>query len=102
MPTIRKEMPGVEISREQFVERMRRRFFDPAFGSLASEVDKIIGVAWDARRPRLRRSELQIVGRMAGRERADQTGAASPPRTVGTFAHPADQRSCPQRAHLPG
>ena len=48
MPTIRKEMPGVELSREQFVERMRRRFFDPAFGSLASEVDKIIGVAWDA------------------------------------------------------
>jgi multimeric flavodoxin WrbA len=45
---IRKEMPPVELTREQFAQRMRQRFFDPAFGPLGREVERIIEVAWQA------------------------------------------------------
>ncbi len=31
---------------EQFAERMRARFCDPAFDSLATEVDRLVEVAW--------------------------------------------------------
>ena len=47
-PHIRKGMPGVELSREQFAARMRERFRDPAFAPLAKEIDCIVAVAWDA------------------------------------------------------
>ena len=46
MPKIRKEMPSVQLTREQFVQRMRERFFDPAFRPLDAEIDRIIDVAW--------------------------------------------------------
>ncbi len=45
---IRKEMPDVALTREQFVERMRQQFYDPAFNKLSVEVERIIGTAWDA------------------------------------------------------
>ena len=34
------------LMREQFAERMRARFCDPAFDSLATEVDRLVEVAW--------------------------------------------------------
>ena len=47
-PRIRKEMPGVELSREQFAARMRERFVDPAFAPLNQAIDSVIDVAWQA------------------------------------------------------
>ncbi len=67
--TLRKGMPSVQLTREQFVERFRARFYDPAFDALAAELDKIVAIAWKAyheyhKSPRTRRA-----------------GAASPTRT---------------------
>ncbi|WP_025036823.1 flavodoxin family protein [Bradyrhizobium sp. DOA9] len=45
---IRKGMPPVKLSREQFEQRYRRQFVDPAFASLGRELDAIIAAAWDA------------------------------------------------------
>jgi multimeric flavodoxin WrbA len=45
---IRKGMPPVKLARAEFEERYRRRFIDPAFEPLQSELDAIIGAAWDA------------------------------------------------------
>jgi hypothetical protein len=36
---VRKGMPSVELSREEFEERYRSRFADPAFESLQPELD---------------------------------------------------------------
>jgi hypothetical protein len=44
---IRKGMPSVELSREEFEKRYRSHFKDPAFEPLQREVDAIIGAAWD-------------------------------------------------------
>jgi multimeric flavodoxin WrbA len=44
---VRKEMPGVKLSREQFAERMRAHFHDPAFQPLAADIGRIVEVAWD-------------------------------------------------------
>ena len=45
---IRKGMPDVALTCEQFSARMRERFTDPAFDPLAPEIDRIIKVAWEA------------------------------------------------------
>jgi multimeric flavodoxin WrbA len=44
---VRKGMPSVELSREEFEKRYRRRFVDPAFKPLQRELDAIIAAAWD-------------------------------------------------------
>src|SRR5258706_3489541 len=44
---VRKEMPDVALTREQFTQRIREQFYDPAFDPLSPEIDRIIGVAWD-------------------------------------------------------
>jgi hypothetical protein len=36
---VRKEMPSVELSREEFEKRYRSRFADPAFEPLQPELD---------------------------------------------------------------
>jgi len=41
-------MPPVELSRDEFERRYRRRFIDPAFQPLRRELDAIIAAAWDA------------------------------------------------------
>lgn len=46
-PDIRKGMPSVELSREEFERRYRSRFVDPAFDPLARELDAIVAAAWD-------------------------------------------------------
>ncbi|MBO4228105.1 flavodoxin family protein [Bradyrhizobium neotropicale] len=47
-PDVRKGMPSVKLPREEFAERYRSRFVDPAFRPLQREIDAIIDVAWDA------------------------------------------------------
>src|SRR6195256_2242246 len=47
-PDIRKGMPPVKLSREQFETRYRGRFVDPVFWPLERELDSIIAAAWDA------------------------------------------------------
>ncbi|MBV9460503.1 MAG: flavodoxin family protein [Bradyrhizobium sp.] len=47
-PDIRKEMPPVKLSREEFEKRYRARLVDPAFAPLGSEIDDLIAAAWDA------------------------------------------------------
>jgi multimeric flavodoxin WrbA len=47
-PVVRKEMPGVQLTREQFSQRLRDRFYDPAFEPLQNEIEKIIETAWQA------------------------------------------------------
>ena len=43
---VRKGMPDVQLGKEEFSRRMRDRFQDPAFASLAPEIEKIIDAAW--------------------------------------------------------
>src|SRR5262245_15255999 len=45
---VRKGMPPVKLSREEFEERYRIRFIDPVFEPLKKELDVIINAAWDA------------------------------------------------------
>ncbi len=45
---VRKGMPPVELSRDEFEARYRRRFIDPAFAPLHRELDAIVAAAWDA------------------------------------------------------
>lgn len=45
---VRKGMPPVRLSREEFERRYRRRFVDPVFGSVERELAAIIDAAWDA------------------------------------------------------
>lgn len=47
-PDIRKEMPPVKLSREEFEKRYRSRFVDPAFAPLGDELGAVIAAAWDA------------------------------------------------------
>ncbi len=44
---VRKGMPNVQISREEFENRFRDRFFDPAFAKNEAALSAIIETAWD-------------------------------------------------------
>src|ERR1700709_339840 len=44
---VRKGMPSVELSRQEFEQRYRSRFADPAFEPLQRELDAIVNAAWD-------------------------------------------------------
>jgi multimeric flavodoxin WrbA len=48
MAEIRKAMPGVELTREEFVRRFLQGFADPAFGPLSESIDRIADAAWRA------------------------------------------------------
>jgi hypothetical protein len=45
---IRKGMPPVKLSREEFETRYRSRFVDPVFEPLDQELSAIVDAAWDA------------------------------------------------------
>jgi len=45
--TVRKGMPGVHLTREEFTARLRERFYDPAFASLRGEIERLLDTAWD-------------------------------------------------------
>ena len=42
---IRKEMPPVKLSRDEFEERYRARFADPVFATRKKELDAIVAAA---------------------------------------------------------
>lgn len=46
--TIRTGMPDVQLTRQEFAERYRQRFYDPAFERAGAEIDRIIAIAWEA------------------------------------------------------
>jgi len=45
-PKVRTGTPSAQLSREEFSKRARERFYDPSFAAAASEIDRIIEVAW--------------------------------------------------------
>lgn len=58
---VRKGMPDVHLTREQFDARIRDRFYDPAFDALTPELQTIIDAAWSGydsyrKNPRKRRA----------------------------------------------
>ena len=60
-PKVRKGMPSVQLTREEFARRMRSRFYDPAFRELQEEIERIIEKAWEGydkyrKSPRARRA----------------------------------------------
>ena len=44
---VRKGMPSVKLTREEFAKRFRARFYGPAFGELDNEIQKILARAWE-------------------------------------------------------
>jgi multimeric flavodoxin WrbA len=46
--TVHREMPDVSLTKEEFKKRYWQRFYDPAFGALTSEIDRLAEVAWQA------------------------------------------------------
>ena len=60
-PRVVKGMPSVALSRAEFEERFRQRFYDPAFAPLAPQLDQVLEVAWKSydeyrKSPRTRRA----------------------------------------------
>ncbi|MBX9776768.1 MAG: NAD(P)H-dependent oxidoreductase [Xanthobacteraceae bacterium] len=45
---VRKQMPGVALSRDEFRKRYCDHFSDPVFAPLRAEIDRIVDAAWDA------------------------------------------------------
>ena len=45
-PKVRTGTPSAQLSREEFSRRVRERFYDPSFIAVASEIDRIVEVAW--------------------------------------------------------
>ncbi len=43
---LRKGMPSVQLTKNEFAKRIRERFYDPDFGKLTPAIDKIIATAW--------------------------------------------------------
>jgi len=48
MPDIRKGMPDVQLTREEFTRRFHQQFYDPVFEPLRDSLDRITDAAWDA------------------------------------------------------
>jgi multimeric flavodoxin WrbA len=48
MAEVRKGQGDVALSREEFERRIRARFYDPAFDAVATELERLIDVAWDS------------------------------------------------------
>jgi multimeric flavodoxin WrbA len=44
---VRKGQPSVALTREEFAQRYRSRFYDPVFAGLQAEIDKLVDAAWD-------------------------------------------------------
>jgi multimeric flavodoxin WrbA len=112
-PVIRKEMPDVHLSREQFARRMQELFYDPAFDSLKGEIDKIVEVAWQAydkyrKAPRTQKAGagyadpnydlsvewIEASGRVKEAERR-QKDMASPPRILLINGAARSEHTCP-------
>jgi multimeric flavodoxin WrbA len=110
---IRKGMPDVSISREEFEKRFRARFYDPLFESVEAELKKVTDVAWVTykdyhKSPRLRPAgegfhdlsyELSVewlAARDAIRAAAKrQQDAASPSRVLVVNGSSRSDQTCP-------
>ena len=100
---VRKEMPGVELSREQFSQRMQQQFSDPAFDTIRGDVERIIEAAWQGysnnrKSPHTRPAgqgyarpnyELSVEWTEASRRAEGGRAPAERPRFA--FAHPSHQ-----------
>jgi multimeric flavodoxin WrbA len=58
---VRKGMPSVQLTKNEFAKRIRERFYDPDFDKLTPAIDKIIATAWRTydeyhKSPRVRRA----------------------------------------------
>jgi len=59
--SVRKGMPSAQLTKVEFTERMRNRFYDPAFAKLRPQIETIVEAAWEAydeyrKSPRTRRA----------------------------------------------
>jgi hypothetical protein len=45
---VRKGMPDTRLSMEEFRKRFLARFYDPAFAPMADDLERIMGIAWEA------------------------------------------------------
>jgi multimeric flavodoxin WrbA len=113
MPDIRKGMPDVHLTREEFTRRFREQFFDPAFEPLQDAIGRIADVAWDAydhsrKAPRTRKAGpgyadpdydlsvdwIEASRRINEAERA-QKDPASPPRILLINGAARSEHTCP-------
>ena len=46
-PKVRKGTPSVELSKNEFFQRARERFYDPSFAAVSREIERTIEVAWN-------------------------------------------------------
>jgi len=46
--SVRKGMPSAQLTKAEFTERMRNRFYDPAFAKLRPQIETIVEAAWEA------------------------------------------------------
>ncbi len=64
---VRKGMPSVQLTRQEFEKRFRSRFYDPAFQAVDGEIQRLLELAWEGY-DKYRKSPR---GRRAGRGFAD-------------------------------
>lgn len=50
VPEVRKGQGDMQISEQQFRERLRERFYDPEFEQVSGDIDKLVDIAWHAYR----------------------------------------------------
>ncbi len=113
MPNIRREMPDVSLTQDEFKRRFRQRFYDPAFAPLQEEIERLADVAWDGydsyrKAPRTERAgpgfadpdyELSIEWRAASQEVQDaeqrQKDPSPPPRILLINGATRSEHTCP-------
>src|ERR1700731_3010737 len=59
----RKGMPSTALSKAEFTERLKRRFYDPAFNLLQDRIGDIIEAAWDGYRDSRKSPRTKPAGR---------------------------------------
>ena len=113
MSEIRKAMPDVRLTREQFVRRFHERFADPGFVPLQDALDRITDAAWQAyddyrKAPHTRKAgpghadpdyDLAVEWIEASRKLQDaerrQQDPASPPRILLINGAARSEHTCP-------
>lgn len=109
----RKGSPGASLQKAEFERRLRQRYYDPAFGPVANDIDRIVAIAWEAYRdsrkaPLTRRAgpgfadpdyELSVewlAARDAIRRAERRHGsAAAKPRILLVNGSPRSDQTCP-------
>ena len=60
---VRKGMPSVQLTKEEFTQRFLDRFYDPAFETVDAEIEKILETAWDGYNKYRKSPRTEKVGR---------------------------------------